>query len=46
MSKWTRDGTIKSCATERLYEEISQLLFICSNSTRETVEKGVKYIQS
>ena len=29
-----------------VYIELTQLKFICSKSTIETVEKGVKYAQS
>ena len=31
---------------ERFMEGLAQLTFTCSNSTIETVEKGVKYVQS
>ena len=32
--------------TTQLYETISQLTFTFSESTIETLEKGVKYVQS
>ena len=30
----------------KLHETIAQLAFTCSKSTIETLEKGVKYVQS
>ena len=32
--------------TSEYEREISQVIFTCSKSTTETLEKGVKYVQS
>ena len=38
--------TLVTCCSAKYSGFINQLTFTCSNSTTETLEKGVKYVQS